>query len=169
MKATTRSAQLTYGILIGAASAGVISLIPLVNLLNLFFMFWMAIGGAIGVWVFQRRNQKATLTEAALCGGLSGLLGGVIFALVTYMALHTISPEGFNRMLMLIEKILPNFGAEVDPWVTSDDFRGMLGIVLLMSVGLSGLVGILGGLIARWAWSPRKQKDSGLPSGEHHD
>lgn len=169
MKVPTRSTQLTYGILIGAGSAGVLSLIPLVNLLNLFFMFWMGIGGAIGVWVFQRRNQKATLGEAVVCGGLSGLFGGVIFALFTHMILSTISPEGFSRMLTLIGKILPTFREEVDPWVTSEDFRGMLGIVLLMSVALSGLVGIVGGITARWAWSPRPRKESGRPTGEHHD
>ena len=104
-----------------------------------------------------------------MCGGLSGLFGGVIFALVTYATIQFITPEGFNRMLILIERILPDFKENMDSSVTSEDFRGMLGIVLLMSVGLSGLVGILGGLTSRWAWSPRKQKDSGLSSGENHD
>ncbi|MDY0297174.1 MAG: hypothetical protein RB296_07645 [Acidobacteriota bacterium] len=169
MNSPSRSRQLIKGILIGAGCAGMISLIPLINLLNLFFMFWMAIGGAIGVWIFQRRAGKASLGEAALCGGLSGFFGGVLFALVTYTTLFFITPEGFNRILSLLEKILPNLQQEMDPIITGADFRGMLGIVLLMSTGLSGLVGILGGLTARWAWSPRDPDQPRTPAGADHD
>jgi len=169
MKTPSQTTALTKGILIGAGSAGVVSLIPLVNLLNLFFMFWMAIGGAIGVWMFQRRNRRATPGEAALCGGLSGFFGGLIFALVTYVTLFFITPEGFERVLSLLQKLLPSLHEEMDTLNSGQDFRDMLRLVLLMSIGVSGLVGILGGLTARWAWSPPEAKQKDTPDKKSHD
>lgn len=154
MKSSEKSTALVRGVLIGAGCAGVVSLIPLVNLLNLFFMFWMAIGGFIGVWILQRRNRRATPGEAVLCGGLSGFLGGLIFAAATYLIMLFITPEAFNRILTLLNRLLPSLRDEMDPLTSAGDFRDMLGVVLSFAVGVSGLVGILGGLIARWAWTP---------------
>ena len=164
MKQLTNPTHLVKGVIIGAGSAGMISLIPLVNLLNLFFMFWMALGGAIGVHVFQRNHRRATHAEASLCGGLSGLLGGIIFAGFTYLALQFVDPESFERLILLIQKFMPPLQDEINVILDAGNFHTMIGTVLVISIGVSSLVGILGGLISRWIYkpSPKGQNEEAL-------
>jgi hypothetical protein len=123
---------------IAGAATAVISSLPLVNLLNCLFCGWLWVGGAAGVWLYQR-DAKTTVTSAqgAGIGALTGLVGAVLGAVIGLLF------SGLGLGLMTI----------ADAQASRDLFDTLLGAGILQGLGLVFSIvlypafGALGGVI----------------------
>ena len=149
-------------ILIGGAAAGIISLIPIINLLNLLFMMWMAFGGGLCVYLLRQENEKSKLkvSDAMVCGAVSGALGLIIFGGISTIALSHISPGKIERIMELLRFFSPaNEGdSDITLIMQGDGLRTLFLTVMGVLLFISVISGALGGIISR---SILKGKDNG--------
>ena len=139
--------NLGRSVLIGGLACGLISLIPVVNFLNLLLMMWMGLGGFITVYLLKKENPNLTSGDAALAGGLSGLLGGFVFSLTSALVVLNISGEKVERIISLVSILFPQ--EETGEFFQGPQFRILILIILTAAVLVSILAGAAGGLIAR--------------------
>ena len=136
-------------VLIGGFACGLVSLIPIVNFLNLLLMLWMGVGGFIAVHLLKKDNPELGTGNAALAGGLSGLLGGIIFSTASAWLASGISAERVEKIISLISILFPGSGEETEEFFSEPRFGTLLFTVLAAAVAVSVLTGIIGGLIAK--------------------
>ena len=89
-------------VLLGGLASGIVSLIPVVNLLNLMLMMWMGVGGFLCVRRLAKENPTLSRGDAALTGGLSGMIGGAIFSSASFATITGISPERLENLLGMV-------------------------------------------------------------------
>ncbi|HNX98250.1 MAG TPA: hypothetical protein PKK12_11260 [Candidatus Aminicenantes bacterium] len=141
-------------VLVGAALAGVMSILPLLNLLNLFFLFWMVVGAAVGVKHLYRTNPDLSRSTAVLAGAFSGLLGSLFFAVVSLASLFSVPTEQIEESMNRIAPFFPGAGDEILPMLQSSSFRVIVGVMMVFFVLASTTAGAVGGLIGRRIFSP---------------
>jgi len=141
-------------VLVGAALAGVMSILPLLNLLNLFFLFWMVVGAAIGVKQLIRVNPVVPRGTAALAGAFSGLLGSLFFAFVSLASLFSVPIEQIEESMNRIATFFPGAGEEALPMLQSNSFRVIAAVMMVFFVLASIAAGAVGGLIGRRIFTP---------------
>lgn len=147
------------GIFLGGAFCGIISLIPFINLFNIFFMFWMGVGGFLGVYLLKKENRTMKTSDAALIGALSGITGGLIFALATTLAVFNISEEKIERIMGMAEKISSLLNQELTSWLDNIDLRSAFLGIIMISLFFSVVSGTIGGLISKIIFFPGKKRE----------
>ena len=124
---------------VGGATA-VISSLPLINLLNCLLCAWVWVGGAAGVWFYQRQT-KTTVTSAqgAGIGALTGLAAALIGVLIGFL----FSGLGLGIMSMT------QSGAGQDLIDTLVAAGVVQGLGLVITIVLYPAFGALGGVIGQ--------------------
>lgn len=137
----TRRQHATRAVLLGGSVAALLSVIPIVNSLNTCFGLWIILGGALGVWQLQKKVGPVSMGEAAAVGALSGLVVGVVMALLTTCLGGAfggyIAAEGSHREQ---NEILPILGALVG--------ASCVGAIVIYPL-LACLGGVLAGLLLK--------------------
>jgi len=147
-------------ILVGGAAAGVISLIPIVNLLNLVLMMWMAVGGGLCVYLLLRENKgiDVSVPDALACGALSGVLGCLIFASVSFLLVSNISPEKMERIMEIIQLFFPSTADDFTEWFRGGELIRFFFVVMGMALVFSVMAGALGGVISRRMFRQQREE-----------
>ena len=138
-------------ILIGGAAAGVISLIPIINLLNLLLMMWMAFGGGLCVYILLQENKEinVSVSDALASGALSGVLGCVIFASVSFLLVSNISPEKMERIMEIIQLLSPSTEEDFTELFQGGELIRLFFVVMGIALIFSVIAGALGGVVSR--------------------
>jgi hypothetical protein len=140
--------HLGRSVLIGGCACGLVSLIPIVNFLNLLLMLWMGVGGYIAVHLLKKDNPDLGTGNAILAGGLSGLLGGIIFSAASAWVASGIPAERVEKIISLISILFPGAQEETEEFFSQPQFGTLLFTVLAVAVVVSILTGMAGGWIA---------------------
>lgn len=149
-------------ILIGGTAAGILSLIPIINLLNLFFMLWMALGGAVTVYLLIQANKPARQIKAGdalLSGALSGVWGCILFGIFAYTTLSRIPPEKIERVASLARNFFPDMEEEIASLFQPDTLRTLALIVMALAMLFSIISGAVGGIISRSIFKNREDDE----------
>jgi hypothetical protein len=153
-------------ILVGGAAAGVVSLLPVINLLNLVFMMWMAVGGGICVYLLLGYNKQIKISEAAVTGALSGVLGCLIFGTVTYIGISFISPAKLDRIGRIVRLFSSSGEEEISRLFEGNEWKIIFLAIIGTAFVLSIISGALGGIVARAVFSEKKEKETTLQTQE---
>ena len=95
----TAQQRMLIPVLIGGAAMALISYIPFVNFINLFCCAGIMGAAVLGVWFYKKSYPKDMAfgpAEGAKIGALSGVVGSVVYSLLSITAYSSISGE-FNR------------------------------------------------------------------------
>jgi hypothetical protein len=94
--------------LIGGLVMGVLTALPLIAIGNVCCCLWVVSGGLVAAYVFQQ-NQAAPITpgDGALVGLLAGLIGAVVYSVVSIPISLIVGPMERAVMQRLIEMIGP--------------------------------------------------------------
>jgi len=106
---------------------GVLSALPLISAFNVCCCLWVVSGGVVAAYVFQQ-NQSASITpsDGALAGLLAGIVGAVIYLVLSIPITILMAP--FERELL--ERIINNAGG-IPP-----EYRGVLGTTMGRTIQL---------------------------------
>jgi len=144
-------------VLLGGLASGIVSLIPVVNLPNLMLMMWMGVGGFLCVRRLAKENPTLSKGDAALTGGLSGMIGGAIFSSVTFATITGISPERLENLLSMLSVLFSDGVDEIAGFIRGRQFKVTLLVVLSVALLVSIGAGAVGGLLGRRV--PARQED----------
>ncbi|MGH2583270.1 MAG: hypothetical protein ACRDFQ_10310 [Anaerolineales bacterium] len=132
------SKSLWYAAGIAGVAVGFASGIPIISALNCLFCAWLWVGGAAGVWLYNKREGKSLDGgQGALLGALTGLIAAVVAVGLGF---------AFNAMGMGAQSAF-------DPEMMEDYLGGLAvtgllaGIGLLFNLIVFPIFGALGGLI----------------------
>jgi hypothetical protein len=142
--------------LIGGLFVGVLSALPVINIANLCCCLWVVGGGVVAAYLARQDHPKAlTVSEGATVGLLAGILGAVVWAVVSVPIQALVGPiqaELIDRAVANAHDLPP----DIREWMThvSVSARSMtvlstlLGFVFMLAVGavFSTVGGILGAL-----------------------
>ena len=139
----------SHAVLIGGTFNGVLSALPIIELGNCCCL-WVLGGGAITAWLLQReRTEPLDPGEGALNGLLAGVVGAVIFMIVSLPVQFALGSLGMYEVGDL--DVPPEVRELVEALSSSVALRVMLGsvIMLIVSAIFSTLGGLLGAFLLR--------------------
>jgi hypothetical protein len=150
MESGMSPAKLQPALLAGVA-IGVLSALPFINLANFCCCAWVLFGGALASYLMQQ-NHPAPITagDGAIVGLLAGVIGAVVFTLISVPLTIALGPF----QAQIIERVLE--GARDMPPEVRDALENMRGgpalglglIVSFLAMLVAGcFFGLLGGLI----------------------
>ena len=141
-------------VLVGGAFNGVLSALPIIELGNCCCL-WVLGGGAITTWLLQReQSEPLEPGEAALAGLLAGVVGAVIFAVVSVPVQMVMGSLGMFEVGAL--DVPPEVRELIEALSSSVALRVLIGFVtmLIVSAIFSTLGGLLGAFLFRKAVPP---------------
>ena len=144
----------SHAVLIGGTFNGVLSALPIIELGNCCCL-WVLGGGAITAWLLQReRTEPLDPGEAALNGLFAGVVGAVIFMVVSLPIQLALGSLGMLDVGEL--DVPPEVREIVEALSSSVALRVMLGSVIMLIVGaiFSTLGGLLGAFLLRKGTPP---------------
>ena len=150
-------------IVFGGLFIGVLSSLPVVSLGNCCCL-WIAGGGMLTAWLLQRdRPEAVTLGEGALCGMLAGIVGAVVYVVVS-IPIGLVTAPLQRRMMEFIMDSQSDVPPEVREMLESFGSEGVIagvaiGFVMQLFGGMifSALGGLLGVLLFRPSSPPPSQ------------
>lgn len=139
------NSSVLYAAGIAGLVAGFGSSAPLLGLLNCLLCGWFWIGGAGAVWLYNKREtQGLDASRGALVGAASGLVAGVVIAVLTV----ALGGLGFSAVSLNDPELAPYLdqigGAEA---LTAIVAGSALICTTLLSVGFGALGGLIGASI----------------------
>ena len=156
MNTTTSKAQPA---LIGGLVTGVLSALPIISAGNLCCCLWIISGGVVAAYVLQQ-NQPAPIDQgdAALVGLLAGLVGALVYLILSIPITFLIAPMQHRLLARLAEtagRMPPEFLEYVRGYV-----GGVLGLtigflfMLFLGAIFSTVGGVLGAVVFRKSLPP---------------
>ena len=137
--------------LFGGLVMGLLSGLPFISAGNCICCLWVILGGAVGSYVLQqRRETPITAADGAVVGLLSGVIGSVVYLLVSIPITLLMAPfqqQMFERVIDSGE--LP---PEVEQFLSSG-FTGFLALIwgffamLAAGIVFATIGGVIGALI----------------------
>jgi len=141
--------------LIGGVVIGVLSALPLISAGNCCCCLWVIGGGAVAAYLLQQHQSiPITIGDGAVVGAMSGLIGAVVYLVVSIPVQLVAGPIQMRMMQRLMERMAqenPDFGRVADQMQYGAG-RGivtlLLGFVFFLVVGtaLATVGGMLGAL-----------------------
>jgi hypothetical protein len=143
-----------YPALLGGLVMGVLSALPIISALNLCCCLWLVSGGVVAAYVLQQ-NQAAPVTQAdgATVGFLAGLIGALVYLVLSIPITFLIAPLQREILLRMMERargVPPELRDYLDSYV-----GGIIGIaisfifMLFTGVIFSTIGGLLGAVLFR--------------------
>lgn len=158
--------------ILGGIVTGVLSVLPFVSLFNACCCGWVIFGGALAAYLMQQRHlAPITAGDGALVGLLSGVVGAVVFTLLSIPLTMMMGP--FQAQMM--ERVLENARDLPPEWRSIlEGMRGGAGI----GVGIIGLIlsffmmlcvgsvfGLIGGLLGALLFRKNEPPPPPPPAG----
>jgi hypothetical protein len=143
---------------IGGLVGGVLSALPLISAANLCCCLWVVAGGVVAAYVLQlNARTPVTPADGALVGLLAGVLGAVIYLLLSIPITFALEPLQRQAVERLIDSgnIPPEFREYLDAY--SGGLAGIaFGFFLTLAAGIvfSTAGGLLGALVFRKSPDP---------------
>lgn len=132
----TRSFLFSAGI--AGAITGLLSGLPIVGLLNCLLCAWVWIGGALGVWLYKRRDgMPMTVGQGAGMGLAVGLVAALIASILSLL----FGAASMQAMGALPPEMMGDLPADFDLMAVTQ------GLVVVLYFILFPIFGLLGGLI----------------------
>jgi hypothetical protein len=151
------SAPKTQPALVGGLVLGVLSALPIIAAGNLCCCLWVVAGGMTAAYVLQQNDpQPITAADGALAGFLAGIVGAIVYLMVSIPVTFFVSPME-RRLLQRIAETAgnmpPEFRRYMDGSMAMASVRLVLGFVLMVFAGavFSTLGGLLGAALFRKA------------------
>lgn len=143
-------AKLQPALLAGVA-IGVLSSLPIVNIANLCCCGWVLFGGALASYLMQQ-NHPAPIKagDGAIVGLFAGVIGAVIFCLITValtIALGPVEPQLLDELLRGVPNMPPEALAALRSLQTGPMLGVTLVLFLLAWLFAGTFFGMIGGLI----------------------
>lgn len=125
-------------ILLSGLAIGLLSTLPLLSLVNVVCCAWAVGGGILAVRLYWRDvpTQSLSMGTGIMLGGLAGLVGGLIYALVSVVLLL------FTDAAQQSQELLRQFGMQQDIGKAAL-IVGLVISVLVMAL-MAGVGGVLG-------------------------
>ena len=147
------SQALLQPVLFGGLFMGVLSALPIISLGNCCCL-WVMGGGVVTAYLTQHgRPDPIQLGEGAFGGFLSGIVGAVVYAVVSLPIQFVTGPLQRGMMDGLLESAadVPPETREMIESLASGGGAVLVGFVIMLAVGMvfSPLGGLLGALIFR--------------------
>jgi hypothetical protein len=138
---------------IGGLVMGVLSALPIIAAGNLCCCLWVVSGGVVAAYVFQQ-NHPAPMTpgDGALVGLLAGVIGAVVYLLLSIPITLMVSPMERMVMQRIVESgsLPPDFRDYMGGYI-GGGIGLTIGFILMLAAGsiFSTLGGLLGTAIFR--------------------
>ncbi len=148
----------TQAVLIGGAFIGVLSAVPIVSTANCCCL-WIIGGGVVTAYLLQQgQPSPIDFGDAALVGGLAGVCGAFVYAVVS-VPVQLITRPVQDRLTDLLRgnaDIPPEVVRIVEKLTASGATAILFGFVFMLVAGafFATLGGLLGGLIFRRGGPP---------------
>ena len=156
-------------VLLGGLFTGVLSVLPIVSIANCCCV-WVVGGGMVTAYLIQHgRSEPIQLSEGALGGFLSGVVGAAFYAALSVPVQFLIMPlqrDAVEGLLASVADVPPEVRELLEALSSSGSFVTVfIGFVVMLLVGMifSTLGGLLGALIFRS--SPPAAAQPSLPPG----
>ena len=151
--------------LIGGCVMGVLSTIPIINMGNCLCCMWILLGGAVGVYFYQRDfppGSTFTSGDGAIVGLLSGIFGALFS---TFLGYFFMAIGDFNPAKDILEGLLESRGdlsPEVEELLEDLQDSGFISpffvfIGFFFNLIIDALFGTIGGVIGAAIFGKRKQ------------
>ena len=156
-------------VLLGGLLTGVLSVLPIISIANCCCV-WVVGGGMVTAYLIQQgRSEPIQLSEGALGGFLSGVVGAAFYAALSVPIQFLIMPlqrDAVEGLLASVADVPPEVRELLEALSSSGSFVTVfIGFVVMLLVGMifSTLGGLLGALIFRS--SPPAAAQPSLPPG----
>ncbi|MBI4475808.1 MAG: hypothetical protein HY654_01465 [Acidobacteria bacterium] len=154
--------------LLGGTFLGVLSALPFINLANCCCVWWLG-GGALAAYLLQANTDRPiTAGDGALVGLMAGLVGAVVYAIVSIpidLVLGPFQRAMFERMMRAgadmpapAREILENMGAGGGMMMVSI----LVGFAFMLVVGV--IVPTIGGLLGAVMFQKKAPPEPGTQS-----
>jgi hypothetical protein len=160
----------TNPVLIGGLVMGVLSALPIISAGNLCCCLWIIAGGLVAAYVLQQ-NQPAPITpgDGALVGLLAGLLGAVVYLVLSIPITFLVAPlqrQVLERLMERTNGMPPEFREYMGSYV-GGAIGLLIGFVFMLMLGavFSTLGGLLGAVFFRRGLPPGDQVSPVSPPG----
>ena len=133
--------------LFGGLFIGILSALPLINMANCCCL-WVIGGGVLATYLMQQNHPfPIAAADGALVGLLAGLVGGVLWALLSIpidLAMRPFQQRIFERIMAAN----PDFPDDARSMIENMSVRGVaIAFKMVLSVFIGLVFGMLGGLL----------------------
>jgi hypothetical protein len=131
----------------GGLFIGVLSVLPIVNAGNCCCCLWVLVGGALAAYLRQQNSPyQIDAAEGAIVGLMAGAIGGAVSSLLSIPLSMVMGPlqEQWMEMLSGDPNVPPEMREMIERFAQN---RGLQLVGLIVSVAVSSIFGLLGGLI----------------------
>lgn len=134
--------------LLGGVFIGVMSALPIINLGNCCCCLWVLAGGVLAVYLRQQNSViPITAAEGAMMGLLAGVIGGVIWVVLSIPIQALMGPmqqEWMARLMAGNEDMPPEAREMMEKMMAGNAVRAAGAIINIIA---STIFGLLGGLL----------------------
>ena len=173
MKSSSRtsggSTTISQPAVLGGLFIGVLSGLPLVGIGNLCCCLWVVTGGVLGAYLDQQNDPRPiTVQRGALTGFLSGMIGAVVYLIVSIVVGALMAPlrdgalADFTRST---RDMPPEVQRMLETFTANPSIGHVIGFVMMLIAGaiFATLGGILGAAFFRNDAPPAVGGPSELP------
>ena len=134
--------------LLGGLFIGVLSALPIINLGNCCCCLWVIGGGVLAVYLRQQNLAfQIDAAEAALMGLMAGVIGGVVWGVLSIpinMFMGPMQAEWMGRIFEANEDMPPEMRENLQRMMAGSGVQ-IVGIII--NVFISAIFGLIGGLL----------------------